>query len=105
MGFSDRDRCCIAEEIAIPLTGRKIRYVASEELTGNEVAHILGTAIEKPDLKWVIVSDEQTQQGLEAIGMNPGIAAGLVEMYASLVIPPYLPPASFILIKNNIYVR
>lgn len=74
----------IAEEIAIPLTGRKIRYVASEELTGNEVARILGTAIEKPDLKWVIVSDEQTQQDLEAIGMNPDIAAGLVEMYASL---------------------
>lgn len=74
----------VAEEIATPLTGRKIRYVASEELTGNEVARILGAAIEKPDLKWVIVSDEQTQQGLEAIGMNPDIAAGLVEMYASL---------------------
>jgi len=74
----------IAEEIATPLVGRKIRYVASEELTGNEVARILGAAIEKPDLSWVIVSDEQTQQDLEAIGMNPNIAAGLVEMYASL---------------------
>lgn len=74
----------ITEEISTPLVGRKIRYVASEELTGNEVARILGAAIEKPDLSWVIVSDEQTQQGFEAIGMNPNIAAGLVEMYASL---------------------
>lgn len=35
----------IAEEIATPLIGRKVRYVASEELTGNETASILGVAI------------------------------------------------------------
>ncbi len=33
-------------------------------------------------MKWVIISDEQMQSGLEAIGMNPKIAAGMVEMYA-----------------------
>lgn len=74
----------IAQEIAAPLTGRKVRYVASEELSGNEVASILGAAIGKPDLKWNIIPDVQTQSGLEAAGMHPGIAAGLVEMYASL---------------------
>ena len=66
------------------MMGRKVRYVASEELTGNETARILGAAIGKPDLKWVIVSDEQMQAGLEAVGMNPKIAAGMTEMYASL---------------------
>lgn len=74
----------IAEELETPLIGKKVRYVASEELTGNETAHILGAAIGKPDLKWIIIPSEQMQSGLEAIGMNPQIAAGLVEMYASL---------------------
>jgi uncharacterized protein YbjT (DUF2867 family) len=74
----------IAEEISTPLIGRKVRYVASEELTGNETARILGAAIGKPDLKWIIISNEQMLGGLESAGMNPQISAGLVEMYASL---------------------
>ncbi|MBC7829948.1 MAG: NAD(P)H-binding protein [Chitinophagaceae bacterium] len=74
----------IAEEIVTPLVGRKVRYVASEELTGNETASILGAAIGKPDLKWLLITNEQTLSGLEAVGMNKQIAAGLVEMYASL---------------------
>jgi uncharacterized protein YbjT (DUF2867 family) len=74
----------IAEEIVTPLVGRKVRYVASEELTCNETARILGAAIGKPDLKWIVITNEQMLSGLEAAGMNPQIAAGLVEMYASL---------------------
>lgn len=78
----------IAEELVIPLdekTGnRKIRYVSSEELTGHETAQILGNAIGKPDLKWVLVSDEEVLNGLTSVGMQPKIAAGLVEMYAGL---------------------
>jgi uncharacterized protein YbjT (DUF2867 family) len=74
----------IAEELVTPLEGRKVRYVASEELTGNETAGILGEAIGKPDLKWILISDEENLNSLEAIGMNKQIAAGLVEMYASL---------------------
>lgn len=74
----------IAEEIATPFVGRKLRYIASEELTGNETARILGAEIGKPDLKWIIISNAQMLGGLESAGMNPQIAAGLVEMYASL---------------------
>jgi uncharacterized protein YbjT (DUF2867 family) len=74
----------VAEELETPLEGRKVRYVASEELSGNEVASILGAAIGKPDLKWMLISNEQMLSGLKAAGMNPDIAAGLVEMYASL---------------------
>lgn len=78
----------IAEELVTPLdekTGnRKIRYVSSEELTGHETAQILGNAIGKPDLKWVLVSDEETLSGLISVGMQPKIAVGLVEMYAGL---------------------
>ncbi|MBE8726716.1 NmrA family NAD(P)-binding protein [Flavobacterium hungaricum] len=73
-----------AEELTAPLNGKKIRYVSSEELTGNESAAILGAAIGKPDLKWVLVSDEQVLEGLINAGMQPKIAQGLVEMYAGL---------------------
>jgi uncharacterized protein YbjT (DUF2867 family) len=73
----------IAEEIVKPLTGRKVIYVASDLLTGNETARILGEAIGKPDLKWFVIPDEQAKAGLIAAGMNPEIAAGMVEMYAA----------------------
>jgi uncharacterized protein YbjT (DUF2867 family) len=73
----------IAEEITTPFVGRKVRYVASEEISCNEIASILGAAIGKPNLKWVVISDEQLLKGMIASGMNPRIAAGLVEMNAS----------------------
>jgi uncharacterized protein YbjT (DUF2867 family) len=73
----------IAEEIEKPFNGRTIRYIASDEISPNQVASILGEAIGKPDLKWVIVSDEQLLNGMIAAGMNPQIAKGLMEMNAS----------------------
>jgi uncharacterized protein YbjT (DUF2867 family) len=72
-----------AEELQTPHAGNKIRYVASDELTGNETARILGEAIGKPDLKWILIPREQMKNGLVAVGMNPVAAAGLVEMFAS----------------------
>lgn len=74
----------IVEEIETPATGRKIRYVASDELTANEAARILGAAIGKPDLKWVIITDEQMKSGLQANGVPANIAAYTVEMFACL---------------------
>ena len=74
----------IAEEIETPFEGRKIRYVASEEISSNEIAAILGAAIGKPELKWIVIPDEQMLNGMIAAGMNPQIAAGLVEMNAGI---------------------
>lgn len=74
----------IAEELETPLAGKKIRYVASDELTCSEAASILGAAIGKPDLKWIVISDQQLQSILESIGMAKQVAAGLVEMNASM---------------------
>jgi uncharacterized protein YbjT (DUF2867 family) len=73
----------IVEELETPPTGKKVRYIASEEATGSQTASVLGAAIGKPDLKWEIITSEQMLSGLVAVGMNPTIAAGLVEMYAS----------------------
>lgn len=73
----------IAEEIVKPFEGRRVRYIASDELTGSEVASILGKNIGKPDLKWVVIPDDQALNGMLSIGMNKSIAQGLVEMNAS----------------------
>jgi uncharacterized protein YbjT (DUF2867 family) len=72
-----------ADELETPHAGNKIQYVASDELTGNETARILGEAIGKPDLKWILIPGKQWQRDLEAAGMNPNAAAGLVEMFES----------------------
>ncbi|TWI98679.1 uncharacterized protein YbjT (DUF2867 family) [Mucilaginibacter frigoritolerans] len=74
----------IVEELESVAVGRKIRYVASEELTCNEIAGILGVAIGKPDLKWILISDEQQLNGLKAFGMNASFAESFVEMNASI---------------------
>jgi len=73
----------IANEIVTSLEGRKVQYVASDEVTPNQLAGILGEAIGKQDLQWVAIPDEQLLNGLIASGMNPGFAAGFVEMNVS----------------------
>ncbi len=73
----------VAEEIETPSTDRKVRYVSSDELTANETAGILGAAIGKPELKWITITNEQMQSGLEMTGMPKHLAAGLVELHAS----------------------
>ncbi len=74
----------IAEELDSPAQGRKFRYVVSDELSCNETASMLGTAIGIPDLKWEVISDREQQDKLVSIGMAPNHAAGLVEMNAAM---------------------
>ncbi len=74
----------VAEEIVTPQVGGKVQYIASDELTCYEVAGILGAAIGKPDLQWLTITNEEMQSGLEAAGMEPRNAAGLVELNASI---------------------
>lgn len=73
----------IAEEIERPFNGREIRYIASEEISPNEIAQTLGEAIGKTDLKWLIVSDEEILNSMVKAGMNPKTAKGFVEMNAA----------------------
>lgn len=73
----------IAEEMDKPFGGRTQRYVASDEVSPNEIAKALGNAIGKPDLQWQVISDEQLLNGWIKSGFNPQIARGFVEMQAS----------------------
>jgi len=60
----------IAEEIEKPFEGRTVRYIASDEVSPNEIAKVLGEAIGKPDLKWIPVSDEQLLNSMVEAGMS-----------------------------------
>lgn len=73
----------ITEEIGKPFSGRSVRYIASDEVSPNEVAQILGAAIGKPDLKWVVISDEQMLTEMVTAGINTDVANSTVETYAS----------------------
>lgn len=71
----------IAAEINTPaVNGLKVKYVASEELTCNQAAQIIGEAIGIPGLQWIAVPGEQVKQALEATGVSPEAAGLLVEM-------------------------
>ena len=73
----------IAEEIDKPFAGRSVRYVASDEVSPNEIAKTLGEAIGKPDLQWQIISNEKLLSNWLNIGFNEQVAKGFVEMQAS----------------------
>lgn len=73
----------IAEEMEKPFDGRTIRYVASEEISPNEIAKILGKAIGDNNLKWQVMSDKELYNAWLAIGFNPQIAQGYIEMKAA----------------------
>lgn len=75
----------VAEEIVKPFEGRKFRYVASDEVSPNEVAKILGEAIGKPNLKWKALPDKQLLNGMLNAGMTPQAAKGIVEMNAGRI--------------------
>jgi uncharacterized protein YbjT (DUF2867 family) len=72
----------IAEEIQKPFDGREIHYIASDEVSPNEIAKVIGEAIGNP-LKWVAIPDEELLNGMLSFGMNTQIAKGFVEMQAA----------------------
>jgi uncharacterized protein YbjT (DUF2867 family) len=73
----------IADEMEKPFIGRAAHYVASEELSPNEVARIVGEAIGKPDLEWVVVPEEQMLDQMLEAGLNDFIAKGFIAMQAA----------------------
>lgn len=73
----------IATEIDKPFGGKTVRYVASDEVSPNEIAAELGRVIGKPDLKWNVISDEELLDNWYRIGFNEQVAKGFVEFQAS----------------------
>ena len=53
-------------------------------MTCNEAARIIGTAVGKPWLKWVLLSDKEMLQGLKMAKLPEKLAETLVEMQAAM---------------------
>lgn len=74
----------VAEELLWLPKEKTIRYVGSEEMTCNEAAKIIGTAVGKPWLKWVLLSDKEMLNGLKMAKVPEKLAETLVEMQAAM---------------------
>ncbi|MDB5090377.1 MAG: NAD-dependent dehydratase [Mucilaginibacter sp.] len=74
----------VAEELLLHPEKTTIRYVGSEEMTCNEAARIIGAAVGKPWLKWVLLPDKEMLQGLKMARIPEKLAETLVEMQAAM---------------------
>lgn len=73
-----------AEISDLSFKGKSIRYIVSDEKTTDEVAGILGSAIGKPDLKWIDFSDGDTLGALQQNGLPAEISKNYAEMGAAM---------------------
>lgn len=74
----------VAEELLLSPKEKTIRYVGSEEMTCNEAAKIIGSAVGKPWLKWMLLPDKEMLQGLKMAKVQDKLAETLVEMQAAM---------------------
>ncbi len=69
------------EELSkLNFTGHTVRYIASDERSTTDLAKIVGTAIGKPDLPWVVFTDEQAFVGIKEAGVPENAAKNYTEM-------------------------
>ncbi|MBI3716976.1 MAG: NmrA family NAD(P)-binding protein [Sphingobacteriales bacterium] len=64
----------------LKFSGSSVRYVASDEVSTDEIAKEIGNAIGKPELPWVTFSDEQAFGGMVQAGLTEEIAKNYAEM-------------------------
>lgn len=69
----------IAAEMEKPFRGRTVRYIASDEVSPDEIAAALGQSIGR-DLKWEVIPGKQLLNQMLSAGINEWIAKGLVAM-------------------------
>lgn len=70
----------IAEELTGVSDSKKVRYVASEELSGNDLVQTIGNTIQNPGLKWLEITDGQLAAFLLQNGMSQQTAKLFLEM-------------------------
>ncbi len=68
----------------LSFSGSSVRYIASDERTGTEIAAVLGAAIGNPSLPWVEFTDEQNLQGMLMAGLPAEVAENYTEMGRAL---------------------
>jgi uncharacterized protein YbjT (DUF2867 family) len=61
-------------------TGKSVHYVVSDVRKASEVAQVLGSAVEKPQLPWVAFKDEDAFGAMVGMGLSQEVAKNYVEM-------------------------
>jgi uncharacterized protein YbjT (DUF2867 family) len=70
----------IAYEMENSFSGRTVHYIASDEVSPNEIASVLGQSIGNPDLEWKVIPGEELLHQMLSAGVNEWIAKGMVAM-------------------------
>jgi len=70
----------IADEMEKSFNGRTVHYIASDEVSPNEIAAVLGQTIGNPDLKWKVIPAAELLGQMLSAGINEWIAKGMVAM-------------------------
>lgn len=60
--------------------GHAVTVISSNPERQKEIEALGAKVIGEPELKWIVIPDEQMLNEMIDAGMNPQIAAGLVEM-------------------------
>jgi uncharacterized protein YbjT (DUF2867 family) len=77
---SDIADAAFEELSTLQFSGHSVRYIASDERTSDEVAKIIGAAISKPSLPWIVFTNEQAKAGMLQAGLPEEITKNYVEM-------------------------
>jgi len=77
---SDIAEVAAQELLSLNFTGHTIRYISSDERTTDDIAKVVGAAVGKPDLKWVVFSDADALNGMLQAGLPEEIAKNYAEM-------------------------
>ena len=77
---SDIAEVAFAELSDLNFTGHSVHYIASDERTTDEIAKTIGVTIGKPELPWIVFSDEQALSGMMQMGFPENIAKNYTEM-------------------------
>ncbi len=73
----------VADEMEKPFSGRTVHYIASDEVSPDEIAAVLGKEIGSPDLEWKVIPGRELLDQMLSAGVNKWIAEGLVAMQSA----------------------
>lgn len=66
--------------LTLDFSGKNIRFVAGpRDVTFDEVAQVIGQALEKPDLTWTSFPYDQARAGMIQAGLQPSLADNYIE--------------------------
>ncbi len=65
---------------SLTFSGIDVRYVSGDERSTDEIAAVLSGAAGRPGVPWVVVTDDQAEQGMLASGFPATIAEGYTTM-------------------------